>query len=292
MVPEIFKELRELLKQIQIPDDIKEKVKKASPKLNSAGFDAWGLDPDTVEVAAYIAHWLYKDYFRVETVGIENIPKDGRVMLISNHGCQIPLDGLLISLSTLLDAEPPRLVRSMVDRWVPSLPFISELFTRCGQIVGAPDNCIGLLETDNSVLIFPEGTKGAGKTIFEKYQLQHFGTGFMRIAIETQSPIIPISIIGTEEIYPSIANFKSIARLLKFPYFPITPLFPMFGILGAIPLPTKVTIRFGKPYIPPKEMVSNEELKNHANTVKEQIQSELNLGLKLRGSQIFTKAAK
>ncbi|MEZ4741894.1 MAG: lysophospholipid acyltransferase family protein [Bdellovibrionota bacterium] len=288
---QILNDLRNQLKNLVVPDEIRKKINIASPVLNSAGVDPWGLDPETLEAAAAIARWIYQYYFRVEVTGLKNLPQ-GRLMVIANHGCQIPLDALFVSYAMLLDAEPPKICRAMVDHWVPGLPFISELFTRCGEVVGAPHNCSDLLKNDNCVLIFPEGTKGSGKTIFSRYQLQNFGTGFMRIALETKAPILPVAVVGTEEIYPSLMNLKPIAKLLKFPYFPVTPFFPHFGLAGAIPLPCKVTLRFAKPiHFDESPDISEDKIHRLVSKVQLAIQNELNRGVKIRGNHIFTKAA-
>ena len=280
-----------LIKSRLTPEILK-RIDSAPMQLNSAGFDDWGLDPETVKVALAAIRWLYTDYFRVETVGIENVP-EGRVLLIANHGGQVPIDGLLISMSMLLDANPARIVRGMVERWVPALPFISTLFMRCGQMVGDHRNCRELLEKDQAVMVFPEGTRGSGKTIYHRYQLQRFGTGFIRLALETKTPIIPVAVVGCEEIYPSIADLKPLARLLKIPYVPITPFFPLLGPLGAIPLPTKVTLRFGKPIRFDADPDSSDaEVEKMVDQVKDALKAEINKGLKKRRERLFTGSAK
>jgi len=212
--------------------------------VNSAGFDDWGLRLETAEEALRWAAVFYR-YFRCEAFGIEHVP-EGRVMLVPNHSGQIPFDGMLVALAMVLEAQPPRIVRGMVERWFPSLPFVSTLFSRCGQVVGDPENCKELLRRDQAIMVFPEGVRGSGKTYWNRYQLQGFGTGFVRLALETGTPIVPVAVVGAEETYPSVYDAKWLARLLGFPYFPVTPFFPLLGPLGAIPLPVKVELHFGR----------------------------------------------
>lgn len=214
-------------------------------QLNSLGYDNWGMNRDAVASMLRVLHYLYR-YFRVEVTGIENIP-DGRVLLVANHSGQIPIDGALIYYAMATQAKPPRIVRAMVERFVPRVPFVSTVMSRCGHVVGDPLNCKKLLENNEAVLVFPEGVRGSGKLYWQRYKLQRFGTGFMRLALETNTPIIPVAVIGAEEAYPAIYNAKTIAKILKLPYFPITPTWPLLGPLGAIPLPAKIQLHFGAP---------------------------------------------
>lgn len=229
-----------------LPDDVRQGLRE-SVQLNSAGFDPWGLNLDTAERALRAARWLYERYFRVRTFGLERLPAGGRLMIVPNHSGQLPFDGLLIALALVLEARPPRLVRGMVERWFPSLPFISTLFTRCGQTVGDPENCRDLLRREQTILVFPEGVRGTGKTYWRRYELQAFGTGFIRLALQTRTPIVPVAVVGAEETYPSLYNAAWLARLIKVPYVPVTPFFPLLGPLGALPLPVRIDLRFGAP---------------------------------------------
>ena len=293
-----FEKLKDLIQKLEhlglgeVPG-LEDRLARLDVKLNSAGFDRWGLHPETLRKCAPLLYLLYKKYFRVETSGLENLPPNGRALFIGNHGGQLPLDAMMAGLALVLEAEPPRIARAMVERWVPTVPFVSSLFTRIGAMVGDPMNCREILEHDQSVLVFPEGVRGSGKLFKDRYQLQRFGTGFMRLALETHSPIIPVAIIGTEETYPSVYNFEALAKLVGAPYLPITPFFPLFGVLGLIPLPSKVTIRFGKPiYFEGDANESEEEIRIKVQEVKDVLQAEINEGLKKRGEHIFTGAAK
>ncbi len=217
----------------------------AFANVNSAGFDPWGLHLQTAEESIRWFSMLWR-YFRVEVHGIDQVP-DGPVLLVPNHGGQLPIDGILVGLAMVLEADPPRIARGMVERWFPTLPFVSSLFTRCGQVVGDPANCRALLEEDQCIMVFPEGVGGSGKLFHKRYQLQHFGTGFVRLALEAGAPIVPVAVIGSEETYPAIHNAKGLAKLFGAPYVPVTPFWPALGPLGAVPLPVKIDLHFGAP---------------------------------------------
>jgi 1-acyl-sn-glycerol-3-phosphate acyltransferase len=203
------------------------------------GIDPFGYRPEMVGRVLPVTHLLYRYWFRTITTGIENVPA-GRVLLIANHSGQIPLDGAMIGTSMLLEHRPPRLLRSMVERWVPTLPFVSTFFSRCGQVVGTPENARRLLELDEGLLVFPEGSAGISKPWRKRYQLQRFGTGFVRLALQTSTPIVPVAVIGAEEQLPSIGSFDALARLLKFPAVPIVP-------TGPVPLPVRYRLIYGEP---------------------------------------------
>ncbi|HMK72959.1 MAG TPA: lysophospholipid acyltransferase family protein [Myxococcaceae bacterium] len=241
---------------------------------NEFGVDRFGFDVEYLLAAIAPFIWLYKNYFRVETHGIEKVPP-GRVLLVANHGGQIPIDGAMVGVAMLLEADPPRAVRSMTEKWAATLPFVSTIFARSGQIVGTPENCRLLLQDGEAVMVFPEGVRGISKLWPQRYQLQDFGLGFMRLALDTGSPIVPIGIIGAEEQAPALLNLKPLGKLIGFPALPVT--------VTPLPLPTKYRIYFGDPLTftgrPDEEDV---ELDKKVRVVKSAIQTLLQQGLEER----------
>jgi len=225
-------------------EDFDKRLARVPLNLGASGVDAFGLDPQWTKYALAAIAYLHRRYFRSEVFGAKNIPK-GRVLLIANHSGQIPLDGALIGAAMFMDAEPPRFTRAMVEKWTQTLPFVSLLFSRVGQVVGVPENARRLLEQDEVLLVFPEGAKGVSKTFDKRYQLMPFGLGFMRLAIETKTPIVPVAVIGAEEQYISLANIESLAKVFRTPAFPIIP--QLFIPGGQLPLPTRYRIHFGEP---------------------------------------------
>ena len=265
-----------------IDDEVRRRTARLKVDLGELGVDSFGYDPEYVKYVASPATWLYRNYFRVESHGVEHVP-DGRCLLISNHSGQLPFDGLMICAALLLEREPPRYVRSMVEKWIPRLPFVSVFMARAGQVVGTPDNCRRLLERGEAILVFPEGVRGISKTFDKRYQLQRFGTGFMRLALETQTPIVPVGVVGAEEQAPAFTNLSSLARAFKMPAFPVTPTFPMLGPAGLLPLPTRYRIYFGEPLR--FDGVGDEEdevVDGYVAQVKDSVQQLLHTGLKAR----------
>ena len=234
--------------RLTVSDELRERsARLPRSQVGELGVDPFGFDPEILPYVGAPLAWLYRNYFRVQAFGVEHVPAEGRVLLVSNHSGQLPFDGLMIGAAMVLDRDPPRMVRAMVERWIPRLPWVSTFFVRAGQILGTPDNCRRLLVRDEAILVFPEGIRGISKTFNKRYSLERFGTGFMRLALETNTPIVPIGVVGAEEQAPAFANMERLARALSMPAFPITPTFPALGPLGLMPLPTRYRIYFGAP---------------------------------------------
>ncbi len=223
-----------------------DRIEALRPPPNALGLDAFGFDPSLASRVLSVGALVYRHYFRVTTVGLENVPQ-GPVILAANHGGQLPFDGLMVGLALALDAEPPRLVRSAVDRFVATLPYLSALFARAGQFVGHPDNARLLLERGEAVLVFPEGAAGMLKPFRNRYRLQPFGRGFARLAIDCGVPIVPVAVVGSEEQYVSLGLVRTFFERFDIPGFPIVPQWAL-GLW--LPLPTRYTLHFGAPILP------------------------------------------
>jgi 1-acyl-sn-glycerol-3-phosphate acyltransferase len=264
------------------PETVARIDKLAESRTKEFGNDPFGFDAETLKLAMPLVAWLYRHYFRVDTYGLENVPP-GKVLLISNHSGQLPMDAMMIVVALLIDADRPRMVRSMVERWVPELPFVSWFFARCGQILGTRDNFRLLTELGSAILVFPEGVVGINKTYDKAYQLQRFGYGFMRLALENNLPIVPIAVVGAEEQAPAIWDVKPLAKLLGIPALPITPLTPFLGPLGLLPMPVKYHIYFGEPIrFDGQPDDEDRVIGDKVDVVKRKIQSMLDQGLEAR----------
>jgi len=230
----------------ELERELGDRLAKIPTRLNEYGYDLFGLQPQAARRQLLLPALLYRFYFRAQSFGIEQVPA-GRVLLISNHAGQLPFDAMMLGVSMLLEADPPRLARGMGEYWIPQLPFVSVAATRGGSMVGTPENCTALLEEEECVMVFPEGVRGMNKTFARRYELQRFGLGFMRLALDTQTPVVPVGIVGSEEQQPGLANLEGLGRALGMPAFPLTLGFPWLGPLGLLPLPVKYRIHFGAP---------------------------------------------
>ncbi len=264
--------------------ELGERIDRIPADLNSYGYDPWGYNPEVLKRFLLPAAYLYRYWFRCKVRGIENVPA-GRAMVIGNHAGQIALDGLMVSAALVLEGEPPRLVRGMGEYWLGTLPFLSILLDRTGSSVGTPQTCADMLRHGECVMAFPEGIRGMNKLYADAYQLQEFGLGFMRLALETDTPIIPVAVVGSEEQAPSIANLEGLGRMLGMPAFPITLTWPWLGPLGMIPLPVRYHIEFGAPMRFQGDADDEDEvIEEKVEEVKATIQGMLRRGLAERRS--------
>lgn len=262
--------------------DFEERLRRVPMPMAAGGVDPFGLDPAWAKYAVGIAAFFHRFYFRTEVTGIHKVPT-GRVLLVANHSGQIPVDGMIIGASMFLDAEPPRIIRSMVEKWSQTLPFVSTLFSRVGQVVGVPENARRLLELGEAILVFPEGARGISKSFVDRYKLTDFGLGFMRLALETDTPIVPVAVVGGEEQYISVGNLDRVAKALGWPSFPVIPQVFLPG--GQMPLPTKYRITFGDPiHVEGDPDDDDAVIEEKVARIRATVQSMLNRGLKERKS--------
>ncbi|HVV11100.1 lysophospholipid acyltransferase family protein [Amycolatopsis sp.] len=211
--------------------------------------DEFGFDAELTDTLLLPPlRMLYEKWFRVTTVGVDNLPKEGGALIVCNHSGTLPLDAVMTAVAVHDEHPAHRHLRMLGADLVFRTPLLGALARKSGQTLACNPDAERLLNSGELVGVWPEGFKGIGKPYSSRYRLQRFGRGgFVSAALRTGVPIIPCSIVGAEEIYPKIGDLKPLARLLGLPYFPVTPLFPLLGPLGAIPLPTKWTIEFGEP---------------------------------------------
>ena len=250
--------------------------------------DPYGFSPETVEKWHPIFQFFYEEYFHVKTVGLENIPAEGRAVLAGNHSGVLPIDAFMTSTAVLLHHKEPRRIRYLAHDFLLSNKYSSELLKGFGGVPARYEVAKELIEDEELVFFYPEGTRGTGKPFSQRYRLQDFDPGFVKAALETGSPIIPVTTVGGDEIYPMLFNLKWVANLLGTPYWPVTPTFPLMPYpVACLPLPIKFLINIGKPIhldYPP-EKASDKKLRMRlAREIQYDIQRELNSLLRERKS--------
>jgi 1-acyl-sn-glycerol-3-phosphate acyltransferase len=275
----------------ELPKSLREAVERIVLRLQGEyAEDEWGFDEEFAEAVYPVFDFLYEVWWRVEAEGVRNVPAHGRALLVANHaGSLFPFDASMI-LGAIMKQHPlPRWARFMVLDWAFALPWISTFMRRVGGVPASPQNAIRLLEQDELVMAFPEGVKGTGKPFSERYRLQRFGRGgFVEVALRAGAPIVPVAVVGSEEIYPKLAEAKPLARAIGAPFVPITPTFPWLGLLGLVPLPAKWRIEFCEPLdlseYGPDAADDRRLLFDLSEQVRETIQEALYQNLVKRGS--------
>ncbi|WP_395843829.1 1-acyl-sn-glycerol-3-phosphate acyltransferase [Archangium violaceum] len=238
--------------------------------------DEYGKDAELGGVLHPVLDFLYERYWRVSVQGASHVP-GGPVLLVANHSGALPFDGPM--LQQALSRERPDLqeARWLAEDQVFYAPMLGTLINRLGAVRACPENALRLLDELRPVIVFPEGIQGLGKPFAQRYQLKRFGRGgFVKLALRTGAPIVPVAIVGAEETAPLFGKIP--ARFLGIPYLPVTP----------PPLPARWTIRFGEPIgmgeLPPEAADDMSQVQRLTERTRESIQGMLQALLKERRS--------
>ena len=240
--------------------------------------DPWGFDLKRIEMMIDLIYPIYKKYFKVRVFGIENV-KDSSYMMVSNHTGQLPIDAALITMAMAMETDHPQVIHSMIERFMAALPFIGEWAAEAGAILGDRENCKWLLDKGESILVFPEGVKGINKKTKDFYKLQRFSTGFFRIALQTKTSILPIAVVGAEEMFPIVFQAPYLAKKLGLPNLPLP--------LNFIPLPSPIDIYIGEAVELPESLnpeSPDSEIRKALHPIEKSIHEQILKGLKERRS--------
>ncbi|MBI5525953.1 MAG: acyltransferase family protein [Deltaproteobacteria bacterium] len=219
-----------------------------SLKDRSGEVDEFGLDERYWAKIQPLYEFLFYKYWRVALKGLANVPVKGRAILVANHAGTFAFDGVMLRVAVQNEHTAKRDVRFLVEDFIYHLPFAGTFMNRIGGVRACQENAERLLERGTAIATFPEGIQGVGKLFHDRYKLQRFGRGGVtKLAIRTKSPIVPVAIIGNEEIYPLLGKITRFAEPFGVPYIPLTPTFPWLGPLGLVPAPVKWAIHFGRP---------------------------------------------
>ena len=248
--------------------------------------DPFGLDPELRRRVLPAARFLHDRYWRIEVTGIRHVPTSGPALLVANHSGAIPFDGAMIVTSVELRCQ--RTLRFLYDRFVENLAPVATFYDKMGGAVATRENAVARLKAGELLLVFPEGVPGVAKSFGDRYRLRSFSPGFARLALALDVPIVPVAVVGAEEIYPVVGRAEGVGRLLGVPYVPVTPFFPLLGVLGALPLPTKWFIRFGKPIrLEAQEVEARWQRARHEATRVRRTIQEMVVRLKRRRRSVF-----
>lgn len=204
-----------------------------------AGYDLFGASAEWVTRLLKVNSFFYEKWFRVESHGIDHIPRSGPAIVVANHSGNFPIDGIMIWADVLRNTHPPRLLRPIAAHFMPTTPFISPLAARMGVVGGVRANVDYLLSHGELLLIFPEGISGITKGFRNRYRLRNFSAGHAEFAIRHQVPIIPLAVIGAEEQLPALFGIPYGKFGVKRIPMPIVP----------FPLPVRYRLHYGEPIL-------------------------------------------
>lgn len=265
-----------------VHSEIAEQVERLEIPFSALGVDPYGTSKRHLEQWLSPMAWLYRKYFDVQMFGAEHVPDRGRAMLVGHHSGGIALDGGLLITGMLLDHHPPRLAQGMAEKFLNRVPFSSSITSRVGQLTGLPEHARRLLEDERLLVVFPEGARGTAKLYPDRYDLVRFGTGFMRLAMRTGTPIIPVAFSGVGEAIPTVFNSKRLGKLVGAPYVPFTPYL--------LPLPRRVPIQIyiGRPMTFTGDGTEPDHvIEANVSGVKSVIEALVRLGVDRRQTQAF-----
>lgn len=255
-------------------DDLVARVERLELPFDARGVDPFGISRWHLGVAFRALAFLYRSYFQVRCEGIANVPPRGRAMLVGNHSGGIALDAAMVIASCFLELDPPRLAQGMAEKFVNRFPFASVWASRCGQLTGLPEHAQRLLDADRLLLVFPEGARGTAKLYKDRHSLVDFGTGFVRLALRTRSPIVPFAFLGGGDAIPTVTNLYRLGKLVGLPYLPVTPW------LVPLPRPARLSMHYGERIqLEGDGSEDDDAIQGHVELVKSRIAALMEKGL-------------
>lgn len=228
---------------LPVDERIRANVDRLQLGFSKHGIDAYGIDKEELARFFTALEWAYRKYFDLEVYGTEHIPLTGRAMLIGNHSGGVALDALMVLASCFFELDPPRLAQGMAEKFINKVPGASQMASRLGQFTGLPEHADRLLRDERLLMVFPEGARGTAKLARDADSLVRFGTGFMRLALKTRTPIVPVAFVGGGEAIPTVMNLYKLGQLLGVPYIPVTP------YLVPFPKPVKLQLLYSEPLL-------------------------------------------
>jgi 1-acyl-sn-glycerol-3-phosphate acyltransferase len=258
--------------------EVSERLARLDVSFGRSGFDGYGISRQRLATFLTFLGFLHRRYFKTRVMGIEYVPTRGRAMLVANHSGGYAVDAGMLIAACFFEMDPPRLAHGMADKFLSALPFVATWAARTGQLPGLPHHALRLLEDERLLMVFPEGVRGTAKLYTERHTLIRFGSGFMRLALETKSPIVPVGVVGAGDAVPTILNLERLGQLLGVPYFPVTP------YILPLPLPVRLYLLVGEPMrLEGSGREEDSVIEEKVEAVKDRIAALVERGRRLRG---------
>lgn len=211
-----------------------------SPSLSPLQPRLDAMDRDYIERwGKALFHFLCKYYWRIETFGLENVPQQGRAILVGNHRGFIPFDAIMTLLLVLKNTG--RTPRFLVHPGLLKFRPIAKFITRFGGVLACRENAARILDAEELLGVLPEGVEGAFSLYRDAYKLLSFGRDdFVKMSLRHRAPIVPYAIVGSADALPIFARIQSRwwTKRMLWPYLPVSM---------PLPLPSKWHMRFLAP---------------------------------------------
>ncbi len=271
----------------ELYDRLRRSLQTLGMRERSGEVDDFGMDPSALERARPLLDFLFERWWRVDVFGLEGLECERPNLFVANRSGLLPWDGLMVAHAVARRHPRAPRPRFMVADWLVTLPFAQPMLARLGGVRACRENAQRLLRTGRSVVAFPEGAKGAAKVFRDRYRVQRFGRGgVVRTAIATRAPLVPVAVVGAEEVHPVLFKVETLAHGLGLSFLPVTPTFPALGLLGAVPLPSKWSVRFGEPVetgaFPPEAVDDDLLVSRLTEELRQRVQAMLNTDLAAR----------
>lgn len=268
---------------------LRERLGALGMRSRPSEIDDFGMDSSALARARLVLDFLVDHYWRIEIRHADALPTPA--LFVANRSGLLPYDGLMLA-HVLARADPGQSrPRFLWTGGVESLPFVTPWLTRLGGVRAGRENAERLLRSGRSVIAFPEGAGASEKSFADRYRLQSFGRGgLVRVALQAGVPVVPVGIVGAEEVHPLIGRASGAEDLAGLPFFPLTPTFPLLGAVGLLPLPVPWVITFGEPidWAQAEETASEDELWLARTTadLRERVGALIKEGIEARGSPV------
>ncbi|MBS2001848.1 MAG: 1-acyl-sn-glycerol-3-phosphate acyltransferase [Cyanobacteria bacterium SZAS LIN-5] len=246
----------------------------------------FGFDLRRLAAIEPFLHFLYKDWWRVQSIGLDLLPKQGPALIVGNSNGLIPWPAFML-MYALMSQESPRRLTVVADMdWIED-ERVHAFLLQVGFVPWSSTNLKYLFSKGELVAVFPEGLPATGKPFSERYRVREFDWSRLLPAFESGAPIYPVATIGCDEASPTLLNVETLSKLLSLPSFPVTPFFPWFPFpanLGSLPVKWKMTMLKPTPW----EDTSGDRdalvdtARQHTRYVEGQIQAEINRMLRAR----------
>jgi 1-acyl-sn-glycerol-3-phosphate acyltransferase len=217
-------------------------------------WDLSGPDTEFMELQKYFWNPLMDYWFRMEVGGWERIP-DSPALLIGIHaGAPFVWDAWTVGVQWWRHFGPERPLHGTAHDALMALPGVGAYFRRMGVLPAQADSIAAALAEGHDVALWPGGERDSLRPWTQRDEAVLAGRkGFIKLAIRSAVPIVPIATVGGPDSMPVLASGRRIARLLQLDRIARLKMFPIaiqvpWGIspalLPELPLPTKIRTEF------------------------------------------------